>query len=94
MSDTPERQDVYSVLAKAVGDGLEVVQKVEARNITIDRHDYYPSLGYLDPGFPRFSFARRSDTNADVPKDYRTIFKDFPSLLDEYKIFRKASWTS
>lgn len=86
MSDTPERQDVYRALSKAVRDGLEIVRKVEARNVTIDRHDYYPSLSYLDPGFPRFSFARSSDTNADVPKDYRRIFRDYSSLFDEYKI--------
>jgi hypothetical protein len=86
MIDTPERQDVFRALAKAVCDGLEIVRKVEAQNITIDRHDFYPSLSYLDPGFPRFSFARTSEKIADVPKDYRTIFKDYPSLFDEYKI--------
>lgn len=86
MNATPQRLDVYEAIKPAVQDGLEIVRKVESQNLSIDSHDFYPSLSYLDPGFPRFSFARTSDKRTDVPRDYKTIFKDQPALFDEYRI--------
>jgi hypothetical protein len=86
MNSTPQRPDVYDAMRRAVRDGLDVVRRVESQKIPIDSHDFYPSLSYLEPGFPRFSFARTSDKRTDVPRDYETLFKDQPSWFDEHKL--------
>ena len=84
--DAPKRQDVCDAIKPAVREGLEIVRKIESQNLPIDSHDFYPNLSYLEPGFPRFSFARRTDKRTDVPRNYTTIFKDQPAWYDEYRI--------
>ena len=86
MSDTPQRQDVYDTILPAVRDGLETVCKIESQRLPIDSYDFYPSMSYLDPGFPRFSFARSSENRPEVPRDYKSIFKDQQPLFYEYRI--------
>jgi hypothetical protein len=88
----PHRPDIYDALNKAVCDGLEIVRKVEEQNILIDAHDLYPSMSYLDPGFPRFSFSSKKDKRSDVPKDYRSIFEDSKNWFNEYKIKSGAAY--
>lgn len=79
-NESPKRPDIYESLKSAVSDGLEIVRKVEAEDRPIDTYEFYPDMSYYDPGFPRFSFARKGQG----PKDYKSLFRDYVGLFEEF----------
>jgi hypothetical protein len=80
---TPRRPDVYEVLSVAISDGLEIVRKVEAQDLSIESHNLYPDMSYLEPGFPRFSYSRKEEGRG--PKNYGSVFTDHVTIFNQHQ---------
>jgi hypothetical protein len=85
------RQDIYDIIKKAVDDGLNKIQELEASGKYIGHYYQFPKMETFESGFPNFSKSSLDDG----PIDYSSISqKDLnPDDIDSWKSFYNLALT-